>query len=691
MSVNEDMLSNYGGFDQNSLNNIIAPDGHINEDDNDDLYDLIRHSFYYSDKQIVSHLKERRHNFSILSMNVASLNAKFDQIKIYVELLKAHNCELSIICLQESWLSDISETSLFQLDRYTMLSQGKICSGHGGLVIYVSNRFHYKHLSLYKRSDVWEGQFIEISGSQLERNIITGNIYRPPRDVNTNYHTFIEEMNPIFEILNNKNCECIILGDFNIDLLKTNERPIFSEYLDNIISHNFFPKITLPTRFSFKRGTLIDNALCKCTSNISDATAGIVSHTLSDHHPYFITLKSIRAPLEKTKFIYKKSCDSVSVQKFVDAVAEANIYNLINLNPVDDPNHNYNIISDTLQDTYEKHLPVKKVRYNKHKHKNTKWITAGIMRSIQFRDNLNYRLKITPSNTILYQTIKNNISNYNKILQKLIRNAKKTYYYSCFTKYKHDLKNTWITIKDILNKQNKNKHNFPEHFQIDGNNVSDKETIANKFNIFFSKIGPNVAKNIVNIEQGSFKNYLNNPCSDTFSFKTIEEAAVIKVIDNLSSKNSCGIDKITTKLLKIITPYITKSITFIINQSLSSGVCPDKLKIAKIVPIYKNKSTLDNSPPPNYDKESKDECHHVNNNPRYKWYVKPAAFQVIAPTRSNYGCKINVKNRNKSTILIFLPAIIELVQELLIRNMHNKLEEDTCENVEVIAPTRSNY
>ena len=104
-----------------------------------------------------------------------------------------------------------------------------------------------------------------------------------------------------------------------------------------------------------------------------------------------------------------------------------------------------------------------------------------------------------------------------------------------------------------------------------------------------------------------------------------------------------------------------------------------------------NKSTLDNSPPPNYDKESKDECHHVNNNPRYKWYVKPAAFQVIAPTRSNYGRKINVKNRNKSTILIFLPAIIELVQELLICNMHNKLEEDTCENVEVIAPTRSNY
>ena len=126
---------------------------------------------------------------------------------------------------------------------------------------------------------------------------------------------------------------------------------------------------------------------------------------------------------------------------------------------------------------------------------------------------------------------------------------------------------------------------------------------------------------------------------------------------------------------------------------LSCAILPINKPVSPQCYVFQDihKSTLDNSPPPNYDKESKVECHHVNNNARYKWYVKLAAFQVIAPTRSNYGRKINVKNRNKSTILIFLPAIIELVQELLISNMHNKLEEDTCENVEVIVPTRSNY
>ena len=38
---------------------------------------------------------------------------------------------------------------------------------------------------------------------------------------------------------------------------------------------------------------------------------------------------------------------------------------------------------------------------------------------------------------------------------------------------------------------------------------------------------------------------------------------------------------------KIIEPAITKSLTILINQVLHVGVFPDKLKIAKVIPIYK--------------------------------------------------------------------------------------------------------
>ena len=57
------------------------------------------------------------------------------------------------------------------------------------------------------------------------------------------------------------------------------------------------------------------------------------------------------------------------------------------------------------------------------------------------------------------------------------------------------------------------------------------------------------------------------------------------------------------------------------------------------------------------------------------------------------GQIIDVKCKKSQKIghFNFFSAIIELVQELLISNMHNKFEEDTWKTFQVIAPTRSNY
>ena len=49
--------------------------------------------------------------------------------------------------------------------------------------------------------------------------------------------------------------------------------------------------------------------------------------------------------------------------------------------------------------------------------------------------------------------------------------------------------------------------------------------------------------------------------------------------------------------------------------------------------------------------------------------------------------KLKAKNRNKSAILNIFSAIIELVWELVISNMHNKFGKDTWKTFQVIAPT----
>ena len=54
-----------------------------------------------------------------------------------------------------------------------------------------------------------------------------------------------------------------------------------------------------------------------------------------------------------------------------------------------------------------------------------------------------------------------------------------------------------------------------------------------------------------------------------------------------TNKISVGIDGISTNLLKCIAPSIIKPLTLIIYQIIKTGVFPNKMKLAKVIPIYK--------------------------------------------------------------------------------------------------------
>ena len=58
-----------------------------------------------------------------------------------------------------------------------------------------------------------------------------------------------------------------------------------------------------------------------------------------------------------------------------------------------------------------------------------------------------------------------------------------------------------------------------------------------------------------------------------------------KLIDNVISKNSSGVDELSTILIKLVKSDLLKPLTKIMNQSLHTGIFPDKLKIAKVIPF----------------------------------------------------------------------------------------------------------
>ena len=206
--------------------------------------------------------------------------------------------------------------------------------------------------------------------------------------------------------------------------------------------------------------------------------------------------------------------------------------------------------------------------------------------------------KGTPVDSERHSILKLNLNTYQSILKRLIRNAKKQYYQKQFEKYKNDVKNTWGTIKQILNRT-RNNQNISDVFLIDNVMTTDPTTIANKFNTFFAGIGIRLSENVNNIQNTHFTDYLLNPSMYNFTFELITEDITMEILNNLKPKPSCGYDGISTKLLKTCKFEICKPLTLIINQTLSTGIFPDTLKIAKVIPLYKkgDKALLENYRP----------------------------------------------------------------------------------------------
>jgi len=378
----------------------------------------------------------------------------------------------------------------------------------------------------------------------------------------------------------------VLTGDFNIDLLKIREKTIFNNFFDTILSNGFIPKITFPTRITNHSSTLIDNIFVKLSNNFSCTTSGILLSQISDHLPCFLSLDYLKPLKYSNKYITVWPRSEQAYHNFKTEISQSCTIDIFDENINIDPNDNYEILHNRIQLAYEKHIPVKYVKFKKHRHKISKWITGGLMSSIRFRDKLYKRMKDSFNNPDIYLTLRSNLSSYNCILKKLIREAKKSYYESCFKKFKDDIRKTWDTIKTIINRTKKLKE-FPQSFLINGAYISDTQIIANEFNLYFVSVGPKLAANIQSPDSSSFRDYLQSPYQHSFQFEKVSVDVVSKIIDNLKAKSSSGIDHLSNKLLKFIKDDIAIPLTLIINQSIETGIFPDRLKIAKVIPLFK--------------------------------------------------------------------------------------------------------
>ena len=120
---------------------------------------LLNILLFFNENQFIN-LMSSKNGLSILDLNVCNAFTKYDKLSLFVN--SSINHPVSVICLNECWLSVQSDVSSFHLPNYDMYYQVGNCF-HCGLITYVHISFKSNEININYDATGWEHLTIEIS------------------------------------------------------------------------------------------------------------------------------------------------------------------------------------------------------------------------------------------------------------------------------------------------------------------------------------------------------------------------------------------------------------------------------------------------------------------------------------------------------------------------------------------------
>lgn len=122
------------------------------------------------------------------------------------------------------------------------------------------------------------------------------------------------------------------------------------------------------------------------------------------------------------------------------------------------------------------------------------------------------------------------------------------------------------------------------------------EEIANEFNNYFANIGSNLVQYIPdeNIDGSIIPHSVNS-----IFLERVQVSEILKIVYEFANKKSNDYTDMNMSLIKQIIDVIVEPFTYICNLSFTTGKFPERMKIAKVVPLFKkgNKNDVSNYRP----------------------------------------------------------------------------------------------
>jgi hypothetical protein len=426
------------------------------------------------------------------------------------------------------------------------------------------------------------------------KNLIIGCIYRhPSSDISITEFTenYLEH---ILYKINKEKKECVIMGDFNIDLLKSSEDNAAGKFYNSLSSYFFTPYILQPTRLRSK--TLIDNIFYNSLEYHS--FSGNLLFELSDHLTQFLILEGFvkERSLPET-LMYKKDFENFNEREFEETVINGLDWQEICMIRINSSSASFKSFHDTLNFHIDEMVPSKKVTLKQFRLMLKPWITKDILRKCDERDSLLKDIK-AENDPIRKKILRTNFNALRNQVTKEKRQSKKAYFAAQFEKNKNTVSNIWKCIRSLVNLKPGKKSSI-KLMDSDERIISDSKTIAKIFNDHFSALGAGVQQKIpvveVNYNSYLYKKSNGRPIINpffTFFLSPTKPDEISKIIDGLDPRKSTGPNGIPVFILKAFKDFFSFWLSKLINLCFETGEFPDLLKLAKVIPLHKKESVL---------------------------------------------------------------------------------------------------
>ena len=577
---------------QNNIN--LIGDQISREEENDASWNEISEILLNCNYKQPKNIKSAKHNeLNIFSLNIRSLNNNIDNIRENVIEYQKYDilCFNETNCSTDKLANDLDDLFIEGFHPPIVQSPVRKSDRGGGLATYVNTRVcsdeDINTIDLNFESPPNDGEFLftKITNCKnSKKSVIVGNVYRSP---SRNRQKFNELLECVLQKLDrHKTKQILLVGDVNSDLIKYENDIDGQALVDTAANRGFVQVISRPTRITDHSATLIDHIYTNKIENLISTSVLILD--LSDHLATY-AIMSLDGDFSN-KILRENIKDKADFRLF-NAANDEKFEKLIDEENWEIPNGlDAGAQYEHFLEIYIKHyntaypLVTKRERRKNERLLPKKWILPWLEDATARKNRLYHDFVKNPTavNKAKYSKMK-------KFTDKHIKSAKDKYHKKYFEEYRDNSRKKWSMINSLLNRKNK-KSGTIKLKDSDGKVISNRNSVAESFNEYFS----NIASNLKSRSNDAGHNQAAMPDRVPTSMYTrpVDSSEVYDIIKNL--KNKATLDtKVNPLKIANANFKFTDTLAKIITSSFQDGIFPQPLKLARVVPIFKSGSKSD--------------------------------------------------------------------------------------------------